>query len=253
MQSIRNIRLAVRAAAASLALAAVVLLAAAPVAHAMSVTPIHIEMSSAGSKARAQIKVTNTSQAPLPVEIALERFVMDESGGRKAVRDGDNFLVFPPQALIAPGATQAFRIQWVGEPILSESESYMMSVNQLPVKLPEGKSAIQIVMSFGVVINVAPPQGAPDLSIVGTGVTTKSGKRHPTVTVANASNVHGLMTEGVLTLTAGSWSETLSPGFLREKVGIGLVQPGRKRTFTIPVELPAGVRNVTASLAPAKR
>lgn len=152
----------------------------------MSVTPIHIEMKSAGRYARSQVKVTNTGKTALPVEIQMQKFTMSATGSLKRTKAEDNFLVFPPTALIKPGASQVFRIQWVGEPLLKRSESYMMSVNQLPVKLPKGKNTIQLVMSFGVNINVAPPKGQPALSLVETGIAKlKGGKRYPTVTIAN--------------------------------------------------------------------
>jgi P pilus assembly chaperone PapD len=126
----------------------------------------------------------------------------------------------------------------------------MMSVNQVPVKLPEGKSAVQIVMSFGVVINVAPPQGSPSLNLVTTGVEAdkKSGKRYPTITVENPSNVHALLPQSTIALSGGSWSQTLSSALLSEKIGIGLVQPGAKRRFVLPVELPPDVKSVQANL-----
>ncbi len=218
-------------------------------ADAMSVTPIQVEMQSAGGP-RAQVTVTNDAKEPLPVEIVLEKLSLDENGGRKTSKAGDNFLVFPPQAMIPPGGSQVFRLQWVGEPEIAKSESFLMSVNQVPVKLPKGQSAVQIVMSFGVVVNVAPPKGASELKVVGTGVTTdkKTGKRHPTVTLENPSNVHALLPNGTLSVTGGGWSHTLSSRELGEKVGIGLVQPGKKRKFVLPVDLPANVASVQASL-----
>ena len=53
------------------------------------------------------------------------------------------FLVVPPQALMPPGATQNFRIQWVGEPQLCESQSYM-----LPVELPANVTQVQASLDF---------------------------------------------------------------------------------------------------------
>ena len=128
----------------------------------MSVTPIQVEMTSTGGAGRSQVTVTNDSNEPLPVEVAIEKLSLEEDGDRKLTKAGDNFLVFPPQAMIAPGSSQVFRLQWVGEPMIAASESYLLSVNQVPVKMPAGKSAVQIVMSFGVIINVAPPQGSPE-------------------------------------------------------------------------------------------
>lgn len=221
-----------------------------PSASAMSVQPIQIEMASTGSQGRAQITVSNDSANPLPVELKIEKLALNENGERALSKAPDNFLIFPPQALIVPGASQVFRVQWVGEPMLGASESYMMSVNQIPVKMPAGKSAVQIVMSFGVVINVAPPQGLPALKLIGTGIETdkKTGKRHPTITVENPTKVHALLPQSTISVSGGSWSHSFAQTELREKVGIGLVQPGKKRKFILPVELPANVPSVQASL-----
>lgn len=233
----------------ALAVLAVSLVVPSP-ADALSVTPVHVEMTSTGSNGRAQVTVTNDSKDPIPVDIALQRMSLDENGERKFSKAADNFLVLPPQAMIAPGASQVFRVQWVGEPDLKESESYMLSVNQIPVKLPAGRNAVQVVMSFGVNINVAPPQGSPQLRLVSAGVATdKSGKRHPTITVENPSPTHALLPQSTIKLSAANgWSQTLSSTELNEKVGIGLVQPGKRRRFTLPLELPAGVQAVQASI-----
>ena len=215
----------------------------------MSVTPVHIEMTTAGSSGRRQILVTNEAKVALPVEIGIQRMAMDEEGNRKLSKAGDEFLIFPPQAVIAPGGTQVFRLQWVGEPLIGQSESFIISVGQVPVKLPEGKSALQVVMSFGVIVNVAPPQGVGSLRIASTGVTTdRSGKRQPTITVENPTKVHALLPQSTVRLTSGGWSRTFEGVELDEKLGIGLVQPGRKRKFVLPVELPPAVASVQATI-----
>jgi fimbrial chaperone protein len=218
-------------------------------AAAMSVTPIHVEMTSAGSGGRAQVTVTNDGAEPLPVEAVIQSMSVAEDGSQQIEKAGDDFLVFPPQALIPPGGAQVFRVQWVGEPVISESESFLLSMNQIPVKLPAGQSAVQVVMSFGVVINVAPPQGVPALNLVGTGVAKdKDGKRHPTITVENPSNIHALLPDSTIKLSGSGWSYDFEPLELTEKVGIGLVQPGHKRRFVLPVDLPENVTSVQASL-----
>lgn len=240
--------MSLRSISCALVLAAAATWASQPAA-ALSVTPIQVEMLSTGGQ-RAQVTVNNDSQEPLPVEIGIDKLALDENGGRKLSKAGEDFVVFPPQAMIAPGSSQVFRLQWVGEPMIAESQTFMMSINQVPVKLPKGKSAVQIVMSFGVVVNVAPPQGSPSLTLVGTGIETdkKTGKRHPTVTVANPTKIHALLPQGTLNLSSGSWSKRMTAAELSEKVGIGLVQPGKKRKFVLPVDLPADVSSVQASL-----
>lgn len=243
-------RLVLRHAARLLVAATLAIGAGLAPAAAMSVTPVHVEMGPAGSTARTQITVTNSSDQPMPVETALEKLSLDEAGNRRTTKAGEEFLVFPPQAIIPPGGTQVFRVQWVGEPMLERSESYLLSISQVPVKLPKGPSRLQVVMSFGVVINVAAAEGTASLKIVGTGTTTDaSGKRRPTIIVENSSKMHALLPDGSLSISAGGFSHTLSQAEMREKIGIGLVQPGKRRKFVLPVELPKGTETVQASLA----
>jgi fimbrial chaperone protein len=217
-------------------------------ALAFGVTPIHVEMSSAGRSSRAQITVSNDSSTAVPVELSIERITLDERGQRRSNRSGDGFLVFPPQAMIAPGSVQVFRLQWVGEPHLAASESYMVYVNQIPVKATKGRAGVQVVSSMGVLVNVAPPTGIPDLKLVGSGIAAYKGKRFPTITVENPSNVHALLPASRIRLSAAGWSHTFEANELGNLIGIGLVEPGKRRRFVLPVSLPPGISQVQASL-----
>jgi fimbrial chaperone protein len=233
----------------SCAVILLILGAAAPPVAATSVSPIQLEMISAGPSSRTQITVSNTSQAPLTLEATLQRMELDENGEQKLERAGNEFLIFPPQAMVSPGGTQVFRVQWVGEPRLDASQSFLLSLTQIPVKFPENQAAVQVVMSFGVLINVAPPQGVPELTLIGTGIAVEQpGKHRPTITVENKTPVHALLQQATIKLSSGGWSQTLSPSQVGRDVGAGLVQPGKRRKFTLPVDLPAGVTSVQASV-----
>lgn len=222
--------------------------AAAP-ARAMSVSPTQVEMNSVGQRARAQVIVTNDNATAMPVELTIERLMLDERGANRTVASGDNFLIFPPQALLPPGGSQVFRLQWVGEPQIAQSESFMVTVNQIPVRLPKGKSAVQIVMAMGVMVNVAPTDGTPALRVVETTIATdKSGVRRPTITVENPTKVHALLPDTKIVLSNGSWSRTLERNEIGTNIGIGLVQPGKRRRFVLPVDLPQNVATVKASV-----
>jgi fimbrial chaperone protein len=223
--------------------------AAVATANAMTVAPMHVEMSSVGFRSRAQITVVNTSGRPLPVEAVIHSLSLNEVGKQTISQAGEDFLVMPPQALIPPGATQNFRVQWLGDPLMAQSRSYLLSINQIPVKLPKLGVGVQVVLGMGVMINVAPPGGSPSMQVVATGVATdKSGKRYPTITVLNKSNVHALLPSASIHLSSGDWSASLPPQMVSDAIGIGLVQPGKRRQFRLPVALPAGVSKVQASL-----
>jgi fimbrial chaperone protein len=229
---------------------AAVLTAFAP-ARAMGVSPVQIEMQSAGGTSRGTITVSNPSGAPLPVDIAIKRMTQDENGIRKYHNDAQNeFLILPPQAMIPPGGSQVFRLQWVGEPILAQSKSYMLFANQVPVKLPADKSGVQLVSSMGAMVNVAPPKSTADLRVVTSTIEVdkKTGKRHPAVVVENPTKTHALLPKATVRLQSGSWQETLGADTLAGQIGIGLVPPGQRRKFVLPVTVPANVSTVQASI-----
>jgi fimbrial chaperone protein len=227
---------------------ALLLLEVAP-GWALSVTPIHVEMSAVGPGSRAQVVVSNESREAVPFEISFERLIVNEDGTTRYAKARDELLVFPPQALIPPGSAQTFRLQWVGEPDQPRSESFIVSVNQIPVKLPAGRNAVQVVMSLGVMVNVAPPKGVPALRLVGTGIAVdKRGRRSPTVTVENPSNTHAVLRDADIRLSSGNWAVALSSQEVGQKVGIGLVQPGSRRRFVLPVEVPAHVKGLKGQI-----
>lgn len=219
-------------------------------ALAMSVTPVVVDMAVAGRDARASISVVNDGTRPLPVEFLIYSIDVGPKGETVEKAAGDEFLVFPPQALVAPGATQIFRIQWVGTPDIKTSRSYIFSVNQIPVKMPAQQSGVQIVFNFAVVVNVAPPGGIADLKHTATGIAPDpKGVRRPAITVENSGTMHAYLSEASIELTgAGGWRKSLAAAELRQLIGLGLVQPGKRRQFLIPVDLPAGVGQVQATV-----
>lgn len=220
-----------------------------PTASAMTVTPTQIEMRSIGRSSRSAITVLNNGENALAVELVVKTATLDEVGVPKTNPAGEEFLIMPPQALIAPGATQNFRIQWLGEPLLAKSETFLIYVNQIPVKLPKRARGVQVVFGMGVMVNVAPPTGEPALEVVRSGIVTDAlGRRHPTLTVLNPTNVHALFPQSTVRISGGGWSETLSSGELAQIIGIGLVQPGHRRRFILPVTLPPDARSVQSSI-----
>jgi len=218
--------------------------------HAMSVSPVYLDMVSTGPRSRADIRVVNRSQKPLPIETVVQRVRLDAEGNKVVKPDEGNFLVMPMQAMIPPGGRQILKVQWLGDPMIEQSRSYRLSVNQLPVT-PKGQTkTIQIVMNFAVIVHVAPPNEKPALELVSADLkTTAAGERVPTITVTNPSKVHARLPHSTLRLgSAGKWERSLPPSALQGLIGIGAVMPGQTRTFQLPITLPADVTSLRARL-----
>jgi fimbrial chaperone protein len=220
---------------------------------AMTVQPVVINLKTTGRGMTQIVTVENTFATPLPVELRVEELVPDGDNLKPSGKDPGDLLIFPPQALIQPGQTQSFRIQFVGDPALARSKHYYVTVAQLPVKLPEGQSAIQILYNFQVLVSVAPQGAKPNLHIKSSEIVTNdAGKRVPVLTLDNDSPSHAYLSDGRLRVigrdAAGKETirQTLSGPEIQQTIGFGLVGSGQIRRMQLPLELPAGTVTVDA-------
>lgn len=241
-------------AAASLALAPM------QSAVAMTVQPVVVDIQTSGRGMSAVVTVQNTFATPLTVELRVEELDFDENGVKQTGRDSGDLLVFPPQAIIQPGETQSFRVQWVGDPALARSKHYYVTVAQLPVELPEGQSAIQILYNFQVLVSVAPQGQRPSISVVSTEIgRNDQNKPVPVLVVENTAAAHGYLANGRLRIIQRDGSgrqvfeRTLSGPEIQQTIGWGLVGAGQKRRVTVPVELPAEGGTIEAQFVPEGR
>jgi fimbrial chaperone protein len=207
--------------------AALSLLPALSPAAGTTVSPVMIDLQSSGRGVVANISVNNTGANPLPVEIVTTALEPNATGLVAGKANTDDLLVVPPTALIPAGQTQSFRVQWVGNPEMAQSRHYYVGINQLPVKLPEGQSAVQIVYNFQVLVSVSSPDKKAVLSITSVAPQTVGGKPVAAVTVINSGQAHGYISQHRLkiieTSAAGAelLGKTISGAEFQQLVGYG--------------------------------
>lgn len=242
--------------AATIALATAALVPLGP-ALTMTVQPVVIDLAAYGSGMSRVVTVENTFATKLPVELRVEELKFENGQLVNTKVDPGDLLVFPPQALIEPGETQSFRIQYVGDPEIAQSKHYYVTVAQLPVKLAEGQSAIQILYNFQVLVSVQPAEAKPALDVVSAAVETNAeGKAVPAVTVSNTSNSHGYLSKGRLRITQRDasgkqiFNRSISGPEMLQIIGFGLVGANTTRKLQIPVELPSSEGSVDAKFTP---
>jgi P pilus assembly chaperone PapD len=240
----------------SLRLCAAALLAFASVQQgsATSVSPMVVDLQSTGRGVVANVSVTNTADKPLTMEVGTVALEPRPDGLSPGDGSADDLLVVPPTALIPPGQTQTFRIQWIGDPEPAISYHYYVGLNQLPVQLPEGESAVQIVYNFNVLVSVGATDGKAALVVQSSAITEREGKPAPSVTVSNSGDTYGYLTQRSLKIvqTDSSGKEvfnrTLAGNEFQQLVGYGLVATGQTRTMVLPIELPSATGTLTATL-----
>jgi fimbrial chaperone protein len=234
-------------------LAAALLLLPASPALATTVTPVMVDLQSNGRAVVANVSVSNTGAGPLPIEIGIIPLAATPTGlqpAKAATSEDEDLLVSPPSALIPAGKTQTFRVQWIGDPELNGSKHYYVSINQLPVKLPEGQSAVQVVYNFQVLVSVSSPNKKPQLTIASAAPASVEGKPVAAVTVLNSGQAHGYISQHRLKITetdgsgAEVLSKTISGAEFQQLVGYGLVASGQTRTVNVPLDkaAPAGAK-----------
>lgn len=232
---------------------------AATPAVAMTVQPVIIDLSAAGRQVSQVVTVQNTFQTPLPVELRAQSADFDENGLKGTNKDTDDLLIFPPQALIQPGRTQSFRVQYVGDPELAQSKHYYVTVAQLPVKLPEGQSAVQILYNFQVIVSVGVPGAKPAVTVVSAETSTEGdGQPRLVLHLENTSNTYGYLSRGSLRITqkdAGGkeiYRKVLTAAEIQQQIGFGLVGAGQKRRILTPLVLPQAGGTVEAQFSPGR-
>ena len=212
---------------------------------AMTVQPVVLNLTTSGRGMSQVVTVENTFATPLPVEMRIQALTLDENGVHGTGTDPGDLLVFPTQALIQPGQTQTFRVQYVGDPDLARSKHYYVTVAQLPVQMPQGQSAIQILYNFQVLVSVGPTGVRPAITVSGAEVARDAnGRPVAAVTVTNSSAAHGYLSNGRLRIVQRDASgrevfrRTLPGPEIQQTIGFGLIGAGQTRRVLIPIELP---------------
>lgn len=229
-------------------------------AWAMRVSPMVVEMTTTGTGAVARIEVQNLNSVNLPYETRVTEIHFDDKGAMTETPADDQFLVFPPQGVLAPGARQVVRVQWVGDPKLAVSKAFYLAVNELPVTLQPGvkntlAAEVQVLYRMKALITVAPPKAAPKVEVVSvTPVTIGAkptdlagmptppdvGKPGVEVVVRNTGNRYAMMSGEPWTIS-GTGADgkplkvVLSADDLNRDIGVGYLAPvNGLRTFQVP-------------------
>ena len=237
-------------------------------ANSLGVEPLFMEVRPGQS---AAIRVNNTSDADAPVEIYVHERIVDINGVQTRRVADDDFIVFPPQAVIPASKTQVFRLQPINK-TATESKSYYVSIRQLPVDLgdaPEQGARVQIVFAFDAAVHVIPrkaeaipvamgaklsemkikvPTGRYENDDEGEPIEVIEEKIVPAVemTLRNDGSRYLYLQdqEYILNGTMADGNNIDFPGWsvddVLQSVAVVLVQPQSKRTFKLP--LPEGMK-----------
>lgn len=231
-------------------------------AYALGVTPVTVTVEAVGRRASTQINVSNGDAANLPVELVVTKLQLQPNGEVKRTPAPDQFLILPPQAVVPPGGVQVFRVQYIGDPALAESQAFEIAVDQVPVQVEQKTpgAMMQIVYSIGALAVVAPPGAQSKVSIERTEI-VKNDKGEPVASVSfrNDGQRHAFLSEGRLKVSVEDktgkkvWDRSFDAEQVRQEIGVGYLPPHFTRTVQLPFPLPVTEGKVTVSFSAAKR
>lgn len=204
-------------------------------AYAYQVTPMIYDLSPTGTDATNVIRVTNTQDQPITVEMQAEQRLFDEAGKESRKPADDRFVLFPPQAIVQPGATQAVRVQYVGPQTLDKSETYTVTVKQVPVQLPaDGKTGVQFVFNFSTVANIVPPGAKAQIAAPTDPLTLSADGKTLRLTLRNTGTKYANLSRSSVELAGGAYRTTVKDEEWRKALGTSWILPGGTRVIELP-------------------
>lgn len=235
-------------------LASVLLVFAPTVAHASRVSPMSVELEPFGRDSIARIQFTNTADRDFPLEVRAFRGDISERGELTLTPADDDFLIFPPQLVVAPLKDQVIRVQYIGNPDLAQAQVYYLSVRQLPVELESGSPQIQVTVTFNVFVDLE-PEGLDVKPRVDTIIPAEQ-EGVPGVEVRIANDGDGMLMAGRKSWTVAgkrqngeAFSLEMNPAQMSSTIGVGVVAPGKARRFFFPLEPDMNPETVTVILS----
>ncbi|WP_205479341.1 molecular chaperone [Sphingomonas arenae] len=171
------------------------------------------------------IMVRNPRNVGFPVTFEVVERKVKPDGTEDQIPADDLFTVFPAQAVIPAGKSQAVRVQWAGGNV-DQSRSFTLYSAEVPVDLTNsGQSGVQRILRVGASVHIVPAGTAPK-PVLEAAAPDGDGMK---VVIRNDGNRFVYI--DALSLAFGD--KTVAGTELGNMAGRTLIPPGAKREFTV--------------------
>lgn len=218
-------------------------------------SPNVVVLAPSGQGAVESLFVASTGDEPVAVQIRMVKREIDQDGTETNVEDDENFLVYPPQMIVAPGQQQVVRVTWLGETDLTEELAYRAVVEQVPVNLAPQQVqevdgipiSITLTSTYIASVYIAPTGAKGNLILEGaTSNKDNNGQTQLVLTFQNQGNARdyvGNVRQSLKLVSVDSPEKhVVIPGEKIQDERGTVILPGNKRRFVLPwpKELPVG-------------
>lgn len=132
---------------------------------AYELTPMTMSLDEVGRNSSGVFRVYNSHPTPLTLELSSVRRILQDSYYKETELAEDDFMLMPPQAYIAPGDFQVFRVRYLGNEPLDKSVGYRVIFRQLPVDLaPIDGTGVSFLMHVHAPVYVSPAGVKPSIA-----------------------------------------------------------------------------------------
>ncbi|MBD1909194.1 MULTISPECIES: fimbria/pilus periplasmic chaperone [unclassified Leptolyngbya] len=208
-----------------------------------------------GANATHTYEVVNDESERIAIEVSVVERQMNLDGEETYQPAEDNFLIYPTQMILEPGAVQVVRVSWLGEPNPAQELPFRLVAEQLPINLidpnqsppPQAEGQIQVLLRYLGSLFVRPDGAQATLNIESVApLTNAQGQSSIAVTFANTGSASARLQDLSLTLISQGQSVTLAPDQL-EGITDTTVLAGHSRRYTLawPTTLPQGSLTAT--------
>lgn len=225
-------------------------LLAEPTSQAYQLEPISRVFSPAGSASTQTFTLTNDSAERVALTISFQTLERDLAYVETNRDADDEFLAYPAQLILAPGAKQKVRVSWLGTPTPVRELAYRIIVEQVPIEVLDPSAApeapavgqVKVLLNYRGTLFIRPPHAAPDIAVSSAEpVRTSDGATVLGVTLRNAGLAVGTVQSCALRVSpkdGGGAAVDIPAGDLAS-LGNSRVLAGGMRRYLVP--WPAGL------------
>jgi fimbrial chaperone protein len=197
------------------------------------VQPMVAELQPLGSQSQQTIRIVNTSNSPLTLDIAAYDLHITEQGDESLRENEEDFLIIPMTTIIPAGKSQSVIVRYIGEPMLEASKAYRLMINQVSVALQDkNTSGVGMSLSFRTLLNVAPKDAKAKLIIKSKTQTTKE---EWIVLLENTGNKYIRLSQAKWVFKSDNEKLTLEGESLSKALNGKLLLPNSSREVSIKV------------------
>ncbi len=197
---------------------------------AYQVQPMSAEIRPIGKQSQYSLRIDNTDSFPVSLEFIPWKVSQDQFGNNSLSPADNDLLVIPMSAVVQPGKSQTIMVRYLGEPSITQSQTYSIEVSQVSIAMEDvADSELGIAFNFKTMLNVIPEKSKAEL------VTKSFEKQGDTwnIEVVNSGNRFAKITEMEWVVSDGNHSVTLDRDNIKDFVVGKMVMPNASRIFTV--------------------